>query len=118
MRRIYMSVIALALVVAFVGCATVPVKSKLDKTVSLTSMKGASIRDFDIKHRSIWLLWGALPFSVPKVDEVVGPHVADRAGVQNLKVEPKFNIVDSLVTVLTLGIVTSRTISISGEVYD
>jgi len=81
-------------------------------------MKGASVRSFDIKYRSIWLLWGVLPLSVPKIDAVVGPHVADRTGVQNLKVDPEFNIVDTLVTVLTLGIVVSRTISISGEVYD
>ena len=62
-------------------------------------------------------LWGLVPLSVPEIDDVVGPRVADRAGVQNLETEPKLNIVDSLVTVLTLGIITSRTISISGEVY-
>ena len=113
-----MSMVALALVVGFLGCATVSMESKLEKTVSLTSMGRDSIREFDVKERAIWLLWGLVPLSIPKVDDVVGPHVADRTGVQSLKVEPKLNIVDTLVTVLTLGIITSRTISISGEVYD
>ena len=118
MRRILISIFALALVIFFTSCATVPMKSKLDKTVSLTSMKGASIRSFDVRQRAIWLLWGAIPLNVPKVDQVVGPRVEDRTGIQNLKVQPKINIVDTLVTVLTVGIVTTKTISISGEVYD
>ena len=118
MRRIFMSMVALALVVAFFGCAIVPMRSKLEKTVSLTSMNRDVVRKFDVNQRSIWLLWGLLPLTVPKIDDVVGPHVADRTGVQNLKIEPKIKVVDSLVTLLTLGIITSRTISISGEVYD
>jgi len=44
--------------------------------------------------------------------------MADHNGMQNLKVEPESNIVDTLVTVLTLGVVISKTISISGEIYD
>ena len=118
MRRMLLSIVALMLVIFLTSCATVSVKSKLDKTVSLTSMKGASVRSFDVKQRAIWLLWGAIPLNVPKVDQVVGPRVEDRTGIQNLKVQPKINIVDTLVTVLTVGIVTTKTISISGEVYD
>jgi len=118
MRKTLVSVVALALVIIFTGCATLPVRSKLDKTVSLTNMRGSSVRDFNIKYRAVWLLWGVMPLNVPEIDAVIGSNVAEREGVQNLKVEPKFNIVDGLVTVLTLGIVTTKTISISGEVYN
>ncbi len=118
MRKIFMPIVALTLVVAFLGCAIVPMKSKLEKTVSLTNMNREAVREFDVKQRSIWLLWGLFPLTVPKIDDVVEPRVFDHTGVQNLKVEPKINAVDSILTLITLGIITSRTISISGEVYD
>ena len=118
MRKVFVSVVALALVIALIGCATVPVKSNLNKTVSLTDMKGNSVRSFNVRYRAVWLLWGAMPLNVPEIDVVIGSHVADRTGVQNLKVEPKFDIIDIVATVLTLGVVTAKTVSISGEVYD
>jgi len=119
--KAFVSFVALTLVIfliLFTGCATVPVRSRLDKTVSLTNMRGSNVRDFDVRYRAVWLLWGAMPLSVPEIDVVVGSYMADRKGVQNLKVEPKLNIVDGLVTLLSFGIVTTKTISISGEVYD
>jgi len=118
MRKILVVIIALAFAITVVGCATVPMDSKLQKTVSLTSMKGLNVREFESTQRAIWLLWGLVPLSFTSVDDVIGPHVADRNGIQNLKVESKSNFVDTLITVLTQGIITIRTVTISGEVYD
>lgn len=118
MRKILVVIIALAFTITVVGCATVPMESKLQKTVSMTSMKGLNVREFDSTQRAIWLLWGLIPLSFTSVDEVIGPHVADRGGIQNLKVESKSGLVDTLVTVITQGIITVRTVTISGEVYD
>ena len=119
MRRVVsVIIIALALATVVAGCARLPMESNLDKTISMTSMKGTYVRQFDTKERAIWLFWGLAPLSVPSVDEVVGPHVADRAGIQNLSIETRYSIVDGLITTLTIGILTVRTVRIKGEVYD
>jgi len=118
MRPIFMSVVALVLIIAFVGCATLSMKSKLEKPVSMTNMKGNRVREFDIKQKAIWLFWGLIPMSVPDFDDFVGPHVMDRTGIQELEIKTQYAVLDGLITAVTGGIFTIRTVTIKGEVYD
>lgn len=118
MKSIFVSIVALVIVMSMAGCATVSMKSKLDKTISLTDMEGNRVREIDVKQRAIWLLWGSIPLSVPKIDDIIGPHVADRTGIQNLEIESKYSFLDGLITTATVGILTMRTVTIEGEVYD
>jgi len=118
MKKAAVVVLALTFAIMVAGCASLPVESKLYKTVSLTSMKGTNIRPFESSQRAIWLLWGLIPLSVPDVDTIIGPHATERTGVQNLKVVSKNTIVDGLITTLSFNIITVRTVDVSGEVYD
>lgn len=117
MRTIFISVVAFALVIVIAGCAHLPMKSELRKPISMTDMQEEYIRKFDVTQRAVWLLWGLVPLSIPTVDGVVGPHVADNIGVQNLEIKTKTSFVDGIITILTDGIITVRTVTIKGEVY-
>lgn len=114
------SIIAILIVLSMVflmGCATLKIESKVKKPVSMTDLDGAEPREFETKTRAIWLFWGIIPLSVPKFDQVIGPNVADRSGVQNLAITTQNSFVDVIVTTVTQGIITMRTIEVEGEVY-
>ena len=118
MRKIIAVVVALTLIIVVVGCATIKMESKLEKPVSMTSMRGTPVRDFVVNTRAIWLFWGLVDLSVPEFDQIVGPHVADRAGIQKLEIKTQYGFLDLVVTALTDGIITMRTVKIEGQVFD
>jgi hypothetical protein len=118
MRKIVVSIAALALVIVVTGCATIPMESNVGKPVSMTNMKGTPAQNFESKSKAIWLFWGLVTLSVPTVDEVVGPAVADHAGVQNLKITMESEALDIIADILTDGILIMRTVTIEGQAYD
>jgi len=118
MRKVVVSVFALALVIVVTGCATLPLESNMGKPVSMTDMKGAPAQTFEVQRKAVWLFWGLMDFSLPTVDEVVGPAAADHAGVQNLKITTETDVIDFIVASLTSGIVVLQTVTIEGQVYD
>lgn len=118
MRKAIVFIIALTLITGVIGCATLTMKSKVDKPVSMTNMRGTPVRNFERNEKAVWLLWGLIPVSIPEVDDVVAPHVADRVGVQNLKITTKYSFLDVVVTTLTQGMLTMRSVKVEGQVYD
>jgi hypothetical protein len=116
--RILMIPAILILAVAFVGCATLPMESNLQKPVSMTKMTDTQGKDFIVTKQALWLFWGAIPLSVPKVDEIAGPLVADHTGVQNLKITTEYSFLNFVISAITQGVVYSQTVTIQGKVYD
>ncbi len=118
MGRIPIAIIALTLVVVFAGCAVLPLESKLDKPVAMSKMSDRSSGTFVSESKAFWIFWGLTPLIVPKVDAVVGPELVNHAGVQNLKVVKKHDVIDAIITGITSGFLYVETVTISGEVYD
>ncbi len=118
MRKIVSSVVILAFIIIFAGCATLPLDSNLDKPVSMSEMKDTQGKTFVSNNKAVWLFWGLTPLSLPTIDGVVLPQVSGHAGVQNLKITTESGFVDHVVTILTQGIIMMRTVRIEGEVYD
>jgi len=118
MKKIISSIIVLIFLIAFVGCATLPMESNMDKPVSMTKVKDEVARVFVSNNKALWLFWGAIPLSVPTVDGVLSTQIPGHAGVQNLKITTESGFIDLVVTILTDGILTMRSVTIQGEVYD
>ena len=118
MRKIIPVVVALTLIIGVVGCATIKMESKVEKPVSMTSMRGTPVRDFAVSTRAVWLFWGLIELSVPDFDQIIGPYAADRAGIQKLKIKTEYDLLDFVVSKLTVGIVTTRSMKIQGQVFD
>ena len=108
----------LLLVIAFVGCASLPMESNLQKPVSMSKVKDVQGKDFVVTKQALWLFWGAIPLSVPNVDEVVGPIIADHEGVQNLKITTEYNFINFVLAAITQGVVYSQTVTIQDKVFD
>ncbi len=110
--------VVLVIMIAFVGCASLPMQSNLQKPVSMSKVKDVQGSDFIVTKQALWLFWGAIPLSVPAVDDVVGPMVADHAGVQNLKITTEYNFINFVLAALTQGVIYSQTVTIQGKVFD
>lgn len=120
MRKVLLAITTLAVIIAVAGCATLPMESNLKKPVSMTTIENNPTRtkEFFAEGRAIWLFWGLIDLSLPAFDEVIGPEIADHAGVQNLKITTQSTFIDVVVTGLTDGIVTMRTVTIEGQAYE
>jgi len=118
MRKAITTVVFFVLIIGIVGCATLPMESKLDRPVSMTDMKETPVKNFTSANKAIWLFWGLIPIALPEVDGVIVPEMAGHNGVQNMKITTEYDIIDLIVTAFTDGIVTMRTVTIEGEVYD
>jgi hypothetical protein len=111
-------VVIFAFIVTFVGCATIPMESNMDKPVSMTEVKDETAKTFVSNNKALWLFWGIIPLSVPEIDNVLVPQVSGHDGVQNLKITTESGFIDLVVTILTQGILFMRTVRVQGEVYD
>jgi len=115
--KILSTVLILFIVLAFVGCASLPMESKLQKPVSMTKVTESQSQQFAVTKQALWLFWGAIPISVPTVDEVVGPMVADHEGVQDLKITAEYGFINFLISAVTSGVLFSTTVTVQGTVY-
>ena len=118
MRKVISTVVFFVLIIGIVGCATLPMESKLDRPVSMTDMKETPVKNFSSENKAIWLFWGLISIAVPEVDGVLVPEMAGHNGVQNMKITTESDVIDLIVTIFTDGVVTMRTVTIEGEVYD
>ena len=118
MRRIAPVIIAFVLAIVVTGCATLPMDSNLEQSVSMTKVNDAPVKSFAVSNKAIWLFWGAIPLALPEFDGIIVPEMAGHAGVQNLKITTKSDFLDLIATVLTDGILVMRTVTVEGEVYD
>ncbi len=116
--KILSTALILFIVLAFVGCATLPMESRLQKPVSMTKVTESQNQQFAVTKQALWLFWGAIPINVPTVDEVVGPMVADHEGVQDLKITTEYSFLNFLISAVTQGVLYSQTVTIQGTVYD
>ena len=117
-KRILVTVIALAIIAQFLGCATIPMQSKLKKPVSMTKMQEDVVKSFIIQQHGYWAFWGVIPVKRPNVDKALKKMIDDYEGVQNLKITAKHSFVDYLITVMTVSFIHSKTFILEGEVFD
>jgi len=117
-KKIPAAVIAFAIIVQLLGCATIPMQSKLKKPVSMTKMREDTVKAFIIHQHGYWAFWGLIPIKRPNVDKALKKMIDDHRGVQNLKITAKHSFVNYLLTVMTASFIYSKTFIIEGEVYD
>ncbi len=110
--------ITLLAILSMVGCATLTLESDLNKPVSMTKGRGTQVKTFVIQRQAIWLFWGLIPISVPKIDDIAGAEVASHSGIQNLKIKTEYTLLNWFLGAVTQGVIYSQTITIEGQVYD
>ncbi len=116
--KTFLTTITLLAILSIMGCATLTLESKLDKPVSMTNVRGTLVKTFVIQKQAIWLFWGLIPISVPKVDEVAGAEVSGYSGIQNLRIKTEYTFLNWFLGAITQGVIYSQTVTIEGQVYN
>ena len=100
------------------GCAMTFDGSKLGVPVTMGSKAGSPPKGqpFKVSSGSIWVLWGAVPVKKPSLREPLGTQLMGGQSLEDVKITVHSKWYDVLVSVITLGIVTPRTVTVEGVV--
>ena len=100
------------------ACAMTFDGSKLGVPVTMGSKAGAPAKGqpFKVSSGSVWVLWGAVPVKKPSLREPLGSQLVGGQSLEDVKITVGSRWYDVLVSVITLGIVTPRTITLEGVV--
>jgi hypothetical protein len=71
---------------------------------------------FSVTSRAVFLLWGAVPVSEPSLEKVLAAQLVNGTGVADLRIKVRSRWSDVLITGLTLGILTPRSVTYEGVI--
>jgi hypothetical protein len=116
MRR---STILLALALSTLSaCSMTFDASKLGVPVTMGSKAGtpAKGQPFKVSSGSLWVLWGAIPVKKPSLRGPLGSQLVGGQSIEDVKITVGSRWYDVLISVVTLGLITPRTITMEGVV--
>lgn len=107
-----------ALLLAVSGCALRFDSTRLGVPVSLAEAAQASAQGtpFRVTKHPVFLLWGAVTASEPNLEDVLAGQVGTGGRIASMRVRIRSRWPDLLVTVLTAGVVSPRTVTFEGVV--
>lgn len=108
--------LALALTVS--GCALSFDSTELGVPTSLAEPaqsppQGTSFR---VTKHPVFLLWGVVAASAPNAEDVLAGQVGTGVRIANLRIKERSRLSDVLITVLTAGLITPRSVTFEGVV--
>src|SRR5712664_1491745 len=71
---------------------------------------------FRVTKHPVFLLWGLAGASRPNAEDVLAGQVGTGARIANLRIKVRSRLSDLLVTVLTAGVLTPRSVTFEGVV--
>ena len=71
---------------------------------------------FEVTSRAVWGLWGLVQLSQPNLRKALAHQVADGSSVADIRIKSKARFSDILFTVITLGLLSTRSVTIEGTV--
>ena len=92
--------------------------TKLGVPVTMGSKAGAPAKGapFKVSSGSIWVLWGAVPVKKPSLRGPLGSQLVGGQSIEDVKITVGSKWYDVLISVVTLGLITPRTITLEGVV--
>jgi len=107
---------ALALTVS--GCALSFDATELGVPTSMAESAQAAPQGtpFRVTKHPVWLLWGLIGAARPNAEDVLAGQAGTGARIANLRIKVRSRWPDLLVTALTLGVVTPRSVTFEGVV--
>lgn len=111
-----MGLAALALTVG--GCALTFDATELGVPASLAESAQAPPQGipFKVTKHPVYLLWGLGAVARPNIEDVLAGQVGTGARIANLRIKVRSRLPDFLVTVLTLGVIVPRSVTLEGVV--
>jgi ribosomal protein L40E len=117
MRKLCLVVLLLAGIVP--SCAHVKFDNRTGKPISFTRHLGTDrkyevVRNVDEDYRRKWLLLYLIPIGHDGTD-MIEECVRDGEGMVNLRIKSEWDLIDVVVTNLTLGILCTRSVNVRGD---
>jgi hypothetical protein len=71
---------------------------------------------FHVNRHPVFIGWGAITAAMPNLEDVLAGQVGNGAGITNLKIRVRARWSDLLITALTFGSFSPRTVTFEGTV--
>ena len=115
LRSTFLLALALA---SLSACSMTFDGSKLGVPVTMGSKAGAPAKGqpFKVSSGSLWVLWGAVPVKKPSLREPLGSQLVGGQSIEDVKITVGSRWYDVLVSVVTLGLITPRTVTLEGVI--
>ena len=112
------SIATVVLGLAAGGCALSFDSSHLGVPVTMASAATSQTTGtaFRVNRHPVFMGWGLITIAAPNLEDVLAGQVANGAGVTNLKIRVRARWTDLLVTGLTFGLFSPRTVTFEGTV--
>lgn len=73
---------------------------------------------FEVTSRAVWGLWGLVQLSQPDLRKALAHQVGDGVAVADIRIKSKARFSDILFTVITLGLLSTRSVTVEGTVVE
>lgn len=118
MNRLFASVALIALGIGAGGCALTFDSTHLGVPVTMASPAQAAPTGtpFAVTRHPLFVVWGAFTAGAPRLEDVLAGQTGTGAGVANLRIRVRARWTDLLITGLTAGLFSPRTVTFEGVV--
>jgi hypothetical protein len=117
-NRFHVCVAAAALGLAAGGCALSFDSTQLGVPVTMAgpAQTPAEGTPFRVNRHPVFAVWGAFTVGAPRLEDVVAGQLGSGAAVGQLRIKVRARWSDLLVTALTAGLFSPRTVTFEGVV--
>lgn len=118
MYRLFGSVTIAALGVAASGCALTFDSTRLGVPVTMAGPAQAAPAGtaFRVTRHPVFVAWGAFTVAGPRLEDVLAGQVGTGSGVANLRIRVRARWTDLLITGITAGFFSPRSVTFEGVV--
>ena len=109
---------ALALAATLAACSYTLDATRIGVPVTLAEAATAQAQGtpFSVTRKPVYLLWGAFATNPPNLEDELAGQLGAGTALADVRVRVESTPFDVLITALTIGLVTPRTVTIAGVV--
>ena len=109
---------ASAFVIATSACSLTYDATALGVPATLSSSASEPVvgEHFEVTSRAVWGLWGLVQLKQPDLRKALAHQVGEGSGVADIRIKSKARISDILFTVITVGLLSTRSVTVEGTV--
>jgi hypothetical protein len=98
------------------GCALTFDAGTLGSNVSVAAPPDSTTctAEFRRSQKAVYLLWGLVPASTPSLERTLAGQVTGTQSVANLRIRVRARFTDLLITGLTVGLISPRSVTFEG----
>lgn len=85
-------------------------------TLSSSASEPAEGEHFEVTSRAVWGFWGLVRLSQPDLRKALAHQVAEGQSIADIRIKSKARFSDILFTVITVGLLSTRSVTVEGTV--